>query len=65
MNGLMEHLYVCYELHTYCHCSLGLKVTISYVGMYVCMYVCMYKGWAMKSGPCTVTLNDLLCFLFD
>jgi hypothetical protein len=22
--------------------------------------VCMYKGWAMKSGPCTATFNDLV-----
>jgi hypothetical protein len=28
--------------------------------MYVCMYVCMYKRWAMTSGPCTATFNDLL-----
>jgi hypothetical protein len=21
----------------------------------------MYKGWAMKSGPCIATFNDLLC----
>jgi hypothetical protein len=27
-------------------------------------YVCMYKGWAVKSGPCTATFNDLLCFPF-
>jgi hypothetical protein len=30
----------------------------------VYMYVCMYKGWAMKSGPCTATFNDLFCFPF-
>jgi hypothetical protein len=22
----------------------------------------MYKGWAIKSGPCTATFNDLLYF---
>jgi hypothetical protein len=22
--------------------------------------ICMHKGWAMKSGPCTATFNDLL-----
>jgi hypothetical protein len=27
-------------------------------------YVCMYKGWAMKSGPCNETFNDLVCFPF-
>jgi hypothetical protein len=27
-------------------------------------HVCMYKGWAMKSGPCTATFSDLLCFPF-
>jgi hypothetical protein len=21
----------------------------------------MYKGWAIKTSPCTVTFNDLLC----
>jgi hypothetical protein len=29
----------------------------------VCMYVCMYvEGVGQKSGPCTATFNDLLCF---
>jgi hypothetical protein len=27
-------------------------------------YICMYKGCSMKSGPCTATFNDLLCFPF-
>jgi hypothetical protein len=27
--------------------------------LYIC---CMYKGWAMKSSPCTMTFNVLLCF---
>jgi hypothetical protein len=28
-----------------------------------CMYVCMYvEGVGQKSGPCTATINDLLCF---
>jgi hypothetical protein len=22
----------------------------------------MYKGWAIKSSPCTATINDLLCY---
>jgi hypothetical protein len=30
----------------------------------VTMYVCMKEGWA-TSGPCTATITDLLCFLFD
>jgi hypothetical protein len=25
------------------------------------MVVC--EGWAIKTGPCTVTFNDLLCFV--
>jgi hypothetical protein len=32
------------------------------VYMYVCMYVGMCKGWAIKTGPCTATFNDLLCY---
>jgi hypothetical protein len=28
-----------------------------------CMYVC--KGWAIKTGPCTVTFNDLLCYPYS
>jgi hypothetical protein len=28
------------------------------------LYVCLSKGWAIKSGPCTATFNDLLCFPF-
>jgi hypothetical protein len=32
-------------------------------GRYLCMYVCMYvEGVGQKSGPCTATFNDLLCF---
>jgi hypothetical protein len=31
MNGLMEYIFVNYKVHTYCHWSLGLKVTVSYV----------------------------------
>jgi hypothetical protein len=26
------------------------------------LYVCMCKGWAIKTGPCTATFNDLLCY---
>jgi hypothetical protein len=29
--------------------------------MYVCMYVCMSERWAIRSGRCTATFNDLLC----
>jgi hypothetical protein len=29
------------------------------------LYVCMYKVLAMKSGPSTMTFNDLLCFPFN
>jgi hypothetical protein len=29
----------------------------------MCVYVCMYKG-GPKTGPCTTTFNDLLCFPF-
>jgi hypothetical protein len=25
---------------------------------------CMYEEWAIRSGPCTATFNDLLCFPF-
>jgi hypothetical protein len=30
--------------------------------IFICMYTCIlvYKGWAMKSGPCTATFNDLV-----
>jgi hypothetical protein len=30
--------------------------------MYVCMYV---EGVGQKSGPCTATFNDLLCFPYS
>jgi hypothetical protein len=25
----------------------------------------MYKGWATKTSPCTVTFEDLLCFVTE
>jgi hypothetical protein len=30
---------------------------------YICMYVC--KGWAIKTGLCTATFNDLLCYPYS
>jgi hypothetical protein len=53
-------MYVCVFVYV-CVCMYGCM----YVCTYVCVCVCMYvKGWAMKSGPCTATFNDLLCFPF-
>jgi hypothetical protein len=40
--------------------SLQHYVRTELLGGHVCMYVCMCKGWAIKSGPCTATFNDLL-----
>jgi hypothetical protein len=34
----------------------------SIIKLYVCM--CLCKGWAIKSGLCTATFNDLLCYPF-
>jgi hypothetical protein len=31
----------------------------------LCMSLCMCKGWAIKSSPCTVAFNYLLCFPFN
>jgi hypothetical protein len=45
-------------------------VAVCAPGMYVCICVCVcvcacvYKGVGQKSGPCTATFNDLLCFPF-
>jgi hypothetical protein len=32
---------------------------IDYIDKLHILYVCMYKGWAMKSGPFTATVNNL------
>jgi hypothetical protein len=44
-------------------CFTRSTLKLTFLTSVLCMYVCMYvEGVGQKSGPCTATFNDLLCF---
>jgi hypothetical protein len=63
--GITHYLmYVCTYVCMYvCVCVCMHACVCLCACMCVCMCVCM-RDWP-KSGPCTTTYNDLLCFPFD